>query len=271
MRIELAKELASLHYKSGIYDSIPNFDELRNHKNCNILNFCKEFESLKFFNKFFDDYFKYYDSLPSRLTPKSRNYINTKQARGVDLPFIGNEVISSGKAKFMFVFEGSLSNNRENEQDKVSNLAKLSITVLSNFWHLVNKNELDIVFKNKVKFWNKKSFDKVKEHLHLMPIVIDNCFVTDAIRLSKEDDYTKIDLKKNRELIWKEIDLLKPSLVICVGGFAKEIVGMQYSDLDTKFHHIPFPTYRKAENKKFDDEIIYAQLPTIYKKILDQW
>lgn len=269
MKIELAHELASLHYKFGIYDSIPKFDELRNHENCNILNFCKEFESLKFFNKFFDNYFKHYDSLPSRFTSEIRNSINTKQARGVDFPFIGENVITTGKAKFMFVFEGSLSNNSE---DSKKDNAKLSITVLSNFWHLEDRDEIKALFKkqkdSKVNFWNESNFLKVKSQLHLNQDIVKNCFVTDAVRIAEEDDKTKIDIEKNRDLIWKEIGLIEPSLVICVGGKAKEIVGMQYSDLDTKFHHIPFPTYRKSAKKNIDDKVLYDKLPEIYDKVL---
>lgn len=267
MKIELAQELASLHYEYGIYDSISKFNELRNHKNYNILNFCKEFEKLKVFNKFFEEYFKHYDSLPARYISESRNLMNIKQARGVDFPFIGENVITTRKAKFMFVFEGSLSNNGE---DSKKDKAKLSITVLSNFWHLEDNDEINDLFKkqkdSKVNFWNKSNFLKVKSQLHLNHNVLNNCFVTDAVRIAKEDDNTTLDLERNRELIWKEIELLKPDLVICVGGKAKEIVGMKYSDLNTKFHHIPFPTYRKAENIRLEDEKIYAQLADIYKK-----
>lgn len=107
----------------------------------------------------------------------------------------------------------------------------------------------------------------MKNQLYLNQKVIDNCFVSDAIRLSKLDDTTKIDLKKNRELIWGEIELLKPNLVICVGNYAREIVGMRYSS-HTKFHHIPFPTHRKSKSEKVKDLELYKELEQIYE---DSW
>ncbi len=43
---------------------------------------------------------------------------------------------------------------------------------------------------------------------------------------------------------------------------------MRHSDLGTKFHHIPFPTYRKSEDKNSNDDVLYNQLLNIYDKIL---
>ena len=254
----LAKDLAELHHAYGIYDGIDNFKELRT-KKTNILNFCKEFEELKTFNDFYDTYFEQYDSLTKTSINIGRP--NTRQARGIDFPFIGDNVIKIGKAKFMFVFEGSLSNNNEN----------LSVTVLANFWHIEKEKITDLFNKQKalnLNFWNESNFKKVKDQLNLNSKVIDNSFVVDAIRVAKDDDPSKIDIKKNRTLIWKEIELLKPDLVICIGNYAKMIVGMQYTDLQTKFHHIPFPTYRKSQEKNSGDQIIYKELSSIYNKIL---
>lgn len=128
MESKLAQRLALLHSEFGVYDSIAAFNELKNYKEnpYNILNLCKRFDSLKVFTNFYEEYFKHYDS-QLRNSSEKQISLNTKQTRGIDLPFLGDKVIKSGKAKFMFVFEGSLS---VNEGDK----AKLSITVLSNFW-----------------------------------------------------------------------------------------------------------------------------------------
>ncbi len=102
---KLAKELASKHHEYGIYDGIKSFNTLRENANTNILKFYDSLEGLKLFTEFSKEYFRHYDTLPEKKS-NSINQVSTKQARGVDFPFLGDEVIKSGKAKFMFVFEG---------------------------------------------------------------------------------------------------------------------------------------------------------------------
>lgn len=66
---------------------------------------------------------------------------------------------------------------------------------------------------------------------------------------------------KNRELIYKEIELLKPEIVVCVGKAAQSIVGMKYLEQNTKFHSVRFPKYTNEEQA-------YEELFQILTKVL---
>lgn len=183
-------------------------------------------------------------------------HANTNVSRSRDLPFLGESAIMNQKVKFIFYFEGSLS-----DEDK------LSITVLVHLWLT---NEESIVNNYFPEWWRRTNYNFVKDKLNISKEVIQNSFVTDAVRFTIEDkkeDNEKITYKsddeKNSELISKEIELLNPQLVICIGWKAKDLVGMKYREQNTKFHFVPFPSFQyKKRVEKHND--MYEALEGIF-------
>lgn len=171
--------------------------------------------------------FNFYNDFHNILLNKFSDNLKVRQARSQDLPFLGPNVIKTGRVKFMFVFEGSLSP-----------VNALSITVLSHLWLTESQIIIDD-YCGKGKWWTINNYLNIKRNLKLTKEIAENSFVIDALRLN--------DKKKCTELIYDEINLLKPKLVICVGSIARNIVGMRYVKSDTKFHSVKFPKYHKEK------------------------
>lgn len=222
--MSLTKKLSGIHNKAKLY-SRSTF-ELNDDKN--IIQSLKKFKEFQYLYNFFIEY-------SNGITNDSSNQINVKEAKNIDLPFIGENVLLSGKVKFMFVFEGSL-------QDENG----LSITVLSHLW-LIDDNSIIDTFcgtKRKEKWWLKSDYLRIKR-LNVTKEIAKNSYVVDAVRFAKK--------KKCTDLLWNEIELLKPELVICVGNKARDLVGMRCLEQDTKFHHIKFPSKRHNDNKIYSE------------------
>jgi len=234
----LAKNLAELHSFYGVYSS-----EALHSKSGNILNELYKYEEFDYLNNFYNHYIKSYDDT---ITLE----INDKRARSKDLFFIGENVIKTAYSKFFFVFEGSLSPTE-----------KLSITVLSHLW-LTGNDELIKEFCGKDKWWTLSNYLNAKEKLNITKEFADDSYVTDAIRIGSNEaaGATKEMHKLNQELIYAEIILLKPKLVICVGKTAQDILGMRYLNQDTKFHAVKFPKYHNETGG-------YKELLTIMENI----
>jgi hypothetical protein len=157
--------------------------------------------------------------------------VNNEQARSRDLPFIGENVLKSGNSKYFFLFEGSLAKD------------KLSISVFSHLW-ITNNETIINEFCGKNGWWKKSDYLSIKTKLNITKEIAINSYVTDAIRFNEKN--------QNTNLIYEEIELFKPKLVICVGSKARDIVGMRYLKGDIKFHHVKFPKYHK-ETKEYDE------------------
>jgi hypothetical protein len=201
--MSLSIKLSRLHSLYNVYSS-----GAFHSKSGNILyELCKH-EDFDYLNNFYKQYINSYDDT---LT----------------------SVIEAGHSKFFFVFEGSLSQTE-----------KLSITVLSHLW-LTKKEELINKFCGKDKWWTFSNYHNIHEKLNITKDFANHSYVTDALRVGSNNETNKKKklYELNQELIYKEIVLLKPKLVICVGKTAEEIVGMKYLNQDTKFHSVMFPKY----------------------------
>lgn len=225
----LPEKLAELHSHYGVY----SYNGLCS-DNGNILATLKEFSTYNYLSSFYNEYIQSYTQIKAILT-------DDKRARSKDLFYIGNEVIKTNQAKLFFVFEGSLSDSE-----------KLSITVLAHLW-LQNQDDIIDRFCGKYNWWTKPNYLGVKNKLKIIPEFAQNAYVTDAIRVENEH--------KNRELIYKEIELLKPEIVVCVGKAAQSIVGMKYLEQDTKFHSVRFPKYTNEKQE-------YEELSLILTKVI---
>ncbi len=131
---------------------------------------------------------------------------------------------------------------------------------MSNLWSI---NDKDIKDKF-IKIWWKDRpsyYESIFLKLNINSKIASNSYVTDAKRIGDIKDGDKISENRqhlNRKLIYEEIELLKPELIICVGDKAKDIVGMKFLDQNTKFHAVRFPKYipkekEDAVNKSYDE------------------
>ena len=276
--MSLAQQLAKLHSASKVYLSDWFYVKHEPKDENNILNSLQKHPAFNYLHNFYEDYAKNYlsDIVPIKFT-------DNPKARSKDLFFIGENVIKTGKAKFFFVCEGSLSesgkdDNKENiAKSSKKKDAKLSITVLANLWLLDNseaskdKGTIDCFCKT---WWPGGGYKNMRKKIEIDKDIAVNSYVTDAVRLqikSKEGVTDPDRIKKikeineaneqvNRKLLYQEIEMLQPELVICVGNTAKDIVGMKYLKQNTKFHAVIFPRYHKKED-------CYTELSDILKSI----
>ncbi|MCF8317090.1 MAG: hypothetical protein K9I71_13245 [Ignavibacteriales bacterium] len=224
--MNFSKELGILHNKYGLF-SRASFS-VKYEKN--IINFLEDFPYLKSF----------YEEYQKEFTSNQKEQIDSKEARSTDLPFLGIDVITKGEADFIFYFEGSLASTD-----------KLSITVLAHLW-LTNDKRIIDKFIGKNKWWTFSNYRNVKSKLNVQVSHTLKSYIADAKRFKDND--------KCSDLIHDEINLLKPKLVISIGNTAKNLVGMNYYELPTKFHFVKFPKYH-------NDLKIYTNLNSIMNRI----
>lgn len=165
---------------------------------------------------------------------------------GVDLPFAGQDVVANKKGlRVFFVFEGSLSKK-----------LRLSVTVLSCFWAVKELNKYSRVFW---KYWDSNPYFYICESLGITPAIARKSYVTDAVRISdgkREANKRGTDKKEtNRTLLWEEVKILKPSIVVLVGSTAKKVFKEKGYEAGkenngSEIIHVPFPTKRASKKNK---------------------
>lgn len=229
--MDISNKLAKLHNDFNLFSKD---DFLK--KQGNIINSLEEYPEFSYLYEFYKIY-------GPNFTNKTSIQISTPEARNRDLPFIGKNVIENKRADFIFYFEGSLSHE-----------SKLSITVLSHLW-LTDNDDIINKFCGKNLWWTIGNFNNIRKKLNFSKKVIENSYITDAIRFNKakQSDYNTI-------LAYEEIRLLNPKLVVCIGTKAKDTIGMKYIDSNTKFHYIKFPKYH-------NDTDIYTELNVILESL----
>ncbi|WP_423148634.1 hypothetical protein [Rubrolithibacter danxiaensis] len=204
--MQIARKLADLHSEYKVYTRT----QLTTSSN-NII--CSLSSSFPYLYNFYQNYIEVFSNeVENRIK-------DDKRVRSTDLPFIGEDVVSTGEAKFFFVFEGSLSDKN-----------KLSITALAHLW-LTEESEIISSFSER--WWKKHLYNNVHKHLDIKSEIATQSYVFDARRTPSND----------QDLIYREIEMLKPKLVVCIGTTARETVGMRYIKQDAKFHYVRFPKY----------------------------
>lgn len=135
MRKNRPQTLAQIHAQFGIYDSkmfsVPDSQ--------NIIYRISSIPELTYLHQFYVDYQREYLTELQKCPGQSTALKLTNVSRSVDLPFIGETAIATGRAKYMFVFEGSLSP-----------AGRLCVTVLSCLWPLTSLQPLQDIFRT---FW----------------------------------------------------------------------------------------------------------------------
>jgi hypothetical protein len=220
------KQLAAIHAEFGVYPNgffaIPD--------SCNIVSRLSTIPELDYLYQFYYDYRLAYESESQKFKVASSSTKVTKVSRWIDLPYVGENSVIRGRAKYFFIFEGSLQKSDH-----------LSITVLSCLWPLENPELYKDIFKT---FWQRPAAYKyIVDRLGINKNIAKNSYVTDAVRVVTKDK--KSDILKNRALLEREINLLSPEHVILVGGTAKKIIGeKELSECSSQYFHVPFPTKR---------------------------
>jgi hypothetical protein len=235
----LAQILARMHAEFGIYDgemfSVPD--------SRNIIHRISSIPELTYLHRFYINYQREYmtelQKRPHHI-PVSRL---TNVSRGVDLPFIGESVIQTGRAKYLFVFEGSFS-----PPDRIA------VTVLSCLWPLTGLHPLQDIFRT---FW-PSTYDHIVDCLGITAEIARHSYVIDAVRIGNPDG--KQDHPRNRRLLEREIEQLNPELVVLVGKTAAATIGSKAQrEHESLYIKVPFPTKRlprrlvEIANQKYEE------------------
>lgn len=166
-------------------------------------------------------------------------------ARSTDLPFIGEEAIAIGHARFMFVFLGSLSEH-----------TRLSTTVLSCLWPVESFRPIQSLF---CMFWPTTYFNIVSG-LGMTVAIAKNAYVVHAVRTHK--------MRDNRDLLRGEIDLLTPELVVLVGGGATRIIGSKALRAEPdRYFPVNFPNNGRNKRRIADDDDKFEKLRRRLKEL----
>lgn len=238
----MIKDLVPLHLEFGLYNGFPIKQGTWVPKIVNMLS--KDTET-KYLADFHLDYLNLYRTQLAHVNHNpTLNSSVTGVSRAVDLPYIGSEAIKIGNARYFLVFEGSLGNPYEPSITVLSclwstNCTKAKENILSEFWHGKGK----------------RSFEFIVKCLGMNKSIAKECFVTDAVRIANENE--KPYLKKNRELLHREIEIMNPEYVILLGSKAKQTYGRNPNNTSRKVVYLPFPT--KNYKSKQDIEILESK------------
>lgn len=137
------------------------------------------------------------------------NYKSLK--RGADLPWWGSGFFQcNDKNKVMIISQDSLSKDAG------------SIAFWAHLYDVINnKDEYEkytSVLESK-KLFTYNSWQKIYNQFLHWNINLDCCYITDASKVYKDGSYKDgdLDIKKSRELLYKEIEICKPNLIILLG------------------------------------------------------
>jgi hypothetical protein len=108
MTQHIVKMLAEIHSKFGIFDSARFSVE----DSKNLIHLLSGIPELAYLRQFYLDYKSALETKFGKRQGQARPLLRTRVARSVDLPFIGESVIQTGHAKYLFVFEGALVGQR---------------------------------------------------------------------------------------------------------------------------------------------------------------
>lgn len=243
MRRSLAQTLAQVHAEFGIYYSevfsVPDSQ--------NIIYRISAIQELAYLHQFYVDYQReYITKLQKRSDQRSVPKL-TNVSRSVDLPFIGEAVIQTGRAKHLFVFEGSLSP-----------ADRLSVTVLSCLWPLARLQSHQDIFKT---FWPRRrhAYDYIVDCFGINVEIAKHSYVVDAVRIGNQAG--KQDLQQNRQLLKREIEQLNPELVVLVGGIAKRTIASKTQrERRCLYFNVPFPMKWRSKQNSSNANRKYQEL-----------
>ncbi len=252
MKKQIAEMLAELHGHFGIFDSA----SFRADDSKNIIHHLSGIPELAYLRQFYLDYESALHTEFGKRQGQVRQPLRNRVARSVDLPFIGESVIQTGHAKYLFVFEGSLALTE-----------KLSVNVLACLWPL---ERMAAPLQRIVRaFWPSR-YDLIVQCLGIEPEIAGHSYVVDAVRIGMHDG-KKPDREQNRELLKREIGLLNPELVVLVGKTAAKTIGnAAQKEERSRYFPVPFPTKVRSKKDADNAEQKYEELKRKYKKFQDE-
>jgi hypothetical protein len=243
----MQSQLAQLHAEFGIYKkdafSLPDSQ--------NIISRISSIPEIEYLHRFYSEYQKGFKAQFQKRSKKRIATKSTSTSRSNELPFVGESVIQSGHAKYMFVFQGSLQEQQF-----------LSVTVLSCLWPLGDSYVQNDIFQV---FWpgRKNIYEHIVKSLGITPAIANCAYVVNALRIETEDKLS--DLHQNRDLLEREITLLDPELVVLLGGAASRTMGHNaHKERKALYRSVPFPT-------TFDSERNIRIANYHYKKLRKLW
>ncbi|MEX3621473.1 hypothetical protein [Viridibacillus arvi] len=233
-------KLAKMHSSYGVYSE----QQINGVLDANIISDLKHVSELRYLTTFYREYFNHYKKLMGE-SWKHQTFDGDSIARSTDLPFIGNKVIDQEKADYIFVFKGSLQ--KEN---------KLSMTVLSCFWLFQN---VDIYKPFFDRYWpNTQNYHPLVKNLGITRDIADKSYVTDFARIANENGNR--DVKKCKQLLIEEINILNPKLIILVGSEPRNAFKTEISEQPETYMSVPFslrgvPTKTQIEGPKLYEKL----------------
>ena len=249
MTQQIAEKLAKIHGEFGIFDTASfSVDDSKN-----IILHLSGIPELAYLHQFYLDYKSALETGFRERQGQVRQPLRIKVARSVDLPFIGESVIQTGHAKYLFVFEGSLSPTE-----------KLSVNVLACLWPLEGTaGPLQRIVRA---FWPSR-YDLIVECLGIKREIAKHSYVVDAVRIGMQDG-EKPDRERNRELLKEEIGLLNPKLVVLVGKKADKTIGEEAQEEEGRdYFAVPFPTKARSEQDTKKAKQKYEELKRKYQEL----
>jgi len=239
MQMNLPKILAQIHAEFGIYDS----ETFNVSTSRNIIYRISSIPELANLHQFYVDYQREYLTELQRRPNQHFTSKVTNVSKSVDLPFIGDAIIETGQAKYLFVFEGSLSPSEY-----------LTVTVHSCLWPL-DQHAIPLGIQS-IFGKHRHLYDYRNKCLGINPSIARHSYVTDAVRIGKPNGQP--DHPQNRQLLKREIEQLNPELVVLVGGTAAGTIGDE-AESNTLYFKVPFPTKRRSKsdvekaNEKYEE------------------
>lgn len=241
MSEELPKILAQIHADFGIYH--PKIFNAAKDKN--IIYQISTIPELAYLHQFYVDYQNEYLTELQRRPNQHFAQNVTNVSTSIDLPFVGNTVIETGKAKYFFVLEGSLASPDY-----------LTVAFHSCFWPLGSDWHQFPTYIQSLMGNGKGKYRYRYECLGISPKIIRDLYLIDAIRIGTSDG--KKDYKQNRELLKREIEQLNPELVVLAGKEAAKIIGNE-ADSNPLYFKVTFPTWqlksdvKEKANKEYEE------------------
>jgi hypothetical protein len=190
----------------------------------NIVDCFNDIPDLNYLADFYNKYFNCYNGL-SNGDWKNHSFKDDNISRSTDFPFIGNKVVANNKAKYFFIFKGSLQKPE-----------KLSMTVLSCLWIFKDLLPYNYLIN---RFWpGTQNFHPLISNLGITPEIANQSYVTDFARIANPNG--RRDAKKSKSVLLEEMNLLNPELVVLVGAEPRDAFYNEILEMPERYIHVPF-------------------------------
>jgi len=220
MNSGLATQLGDIHARYRIFDK----ESFELPVALNIIHKVAGIEELQYLVKFWKSY-------GNSFTNVGRAPNVTSVSKSIDLPYIGENVLATGRAKYLFVFEGGTSEP-----------TRLSCTMLACLWPLNQEHASTRYGHLFDTFWARQgrarySYSHAKFGINHQ--IAKNAYAIDSVRISNGN--RNPDWIINGNILRDEIALLNPDLVVLAGGKAHR--AFAESKVTNRAERVPYPIW----------------------------